>query len=239
MAVYSIFYLNNNHIENIIIYVTNNYYTTSITTLTTHTSNETMTAFQTDFTSLDPILREKIDIASILEYLVAPFHHQFTDKVALFCAGVEWQTVNMYYNFQGSLVQRYFSHQKHHIRQCCGNTPLYSDDETLLFRYKYFIQYAQRWPPVEKLSEFERNLDSFEPLQTASGISRASAVRLVGGNPQIPSIKQATYRFDKVTFSPAGMRGRLYAKEGTILDPTKHLPCLNKDPKPHTQPQID
>ena len=73
-------------------------------------------------------------------------------------------------------------------------------------------------------------------MENASGIERAAAIRLGGGNPKIRSLDQALYRFDNKTFETKGMRGRIYAKAGVTLDPKKHLPIL-KDPKPHTQPQ--
>ena len=84
-----------------------------------------------NFASLDALLREQIEIASILEYLVVPFHTQFTDKVALFCAGIEWPTIKLYYTARSNLVQRYMTHQKQYLRQCCGSPSFATDEESV------------------------------------------------------------------------------------------------------------
>ena len=81
-----------------------------------------------NFDSLDILLRQQIEIASILEYLVEPYHVQFTHKVALFCTGIEWTTIKMFYAARAILVQRYMLHQSYYLRQCCGST-LYAIDE--------------------------------------------------------------------------------------------------------------
>ena len=188
------------------------------------------------FNSLDAQIRTQTEIASILEYLVAPFYSQFTDKVALFCAGIEWSIVKVYYTARSNLAQRYMIHQKHYLRQCCGS-PLYAcDEESVKSRYKYFVRFAQRWPNVDRLEDFEKDLYNFDPLKVVSGIERAAAIRLVGGDPKIRRIDQAMYRFDNKVFIPKGMRGRLYLNDGELLDPKVNLPVL-KDPAPHTQPQ--
>ena len=189
-----------------------------------------------EFSSLDALLREQVEIASILEYLVSPFQPQFTDKVALFCAGIEWSVIRFFYMSQRNLVQRYMTHQKFYLRQCCGTASKICDDESVKLRYKFFTQFAQRWPSAESLNEFEKDSINFDPLQSFSGIERAAAIRLVGGNPKLRKLDQALYRFDSKTFSQKGMRGRLYAKEGATLDPKKDLPIFN-DPLPHTQPR--
>ena len=188
------------------------------------------------FASLDLLLREQVEIASILEYLVSPFHPQFDDKVALFCTGIEWPVIKMFYVSQYNLIQRYMSHQKHYLRQCCGTPSNNCDDESVKSRYKIFTQFAQRWPTIERLDQFEKDLIDFDPLKSLSGIERAAAIKLVGGDPKIRKLDQALYRFDNKTFDQKGKRGRLYAKVGALLDPKKHLPLIN-DPLPHTQPR--
>ena len=140
--------------------------------------------------------REIIQRACILTRLVGD--DLFTDKVALFCAGIDWETIENNHKL-GSNLFRYMNHIKQTFDQNYGAKSSYLGDSSdqICERYVAFVSFAERWPKIEAL----RN---FNGMTTPCDITRVGALGLIGAEPEMRKTSHGVYskctRLDKQYF---------------------------------------
>ena len=126
----------------------------------------------------------QIQIAVILMRLVPS--RSFTDQIALFCAGMRWDYITRSYKYPKSNLEMRVSNEKRLIEQNYGSKHIYlaCHEKSIKERYKYFVQFASRWP---------KRIDTFTP--ESCGVERSAAIILVGGMKEMTAGKTTTFLY--------------------------------------------
>jgi hypothetical protein len=94
-----------------------------------------------------------IQSAAVLSRLVTVDY--FTDEIALYCAGVDWDMIKLFYKQLDNPLKKYMDGVKERLSQQYGAQPNYTgcDKDAVVARYMGFVTFAKRWPKAERFSE--------------------------------------------------------------------------------------
>lgn len=141
-------------------------------------------------------MQEKVHIACILQMLT-PYQDLFTDQLALYCAGMEWDAIStLLYQYPNSALHNELKRNKSNLTISFPHIgQMYNTErKDVVHRYQVFVQLADKWP---------KNLAPFDPTRSSPidcANERSSAIRIVGGSAgekdwsQCPTVKMAMFR---------------------------------------------
>ncbi len=182
--------------------------------------------------------RAVVQSACLLTRLVP--NEEFTDEIALFCAGVDWQMVKKIYKPDSS-TKVLMRGTKNSFDQTYGAKSMFHtiDDKYVFERYKGFVTFATRWPNssmVDKLHSFDGDLNSH------FGCARTAALFMVGATRPMTLTSHSVYslcrRFESKFFK-TNERGRKGWKDiDNLPNPLRNYPELTSSDRLGVLPAV-